>query len=406
MNESFRKAFENIKPSDELVKRTLAAEALPQKKKTCRSLNKRIFGAVFAVCAALVCGLTAAAAAGIIDFKEIFGDNIIVENKNTELANSLVGTVKNFRYKVSDEDYKIGIKGVTGTDKSIIALAELSRADGEPAANHFINPLPDDEIGLSGLWEELYVNDSSGFEYSIYLSDEGNIEFYIIAESEYVLNGETLTVKGENFYPSKKHTDFMIENNVWYWDDKNGFSGYVSRNTKDLREDIDDSGIIALDMDWEFSFEYAASERALNTKSSFEPEKSFVYYQNVHRTDGEGDESGFIVHGNTANNVRIEIGALSGRIRFEHLPNEFEKANLDNPATYGITCGKNEVFFIMADGTEIPSKFGGGSESCYEGTLFVCDYELMYSVDDIRKEVIEVDDIAAVSVNGTVYELS
>lgn len=433
-NEIIKKAFEQITPSEELVDSVLAVESetfKPEKIRPKRKISvKRVVTAVCAACAIVAGGITAAAVTGILSFETVFEKYIVV--KDSELANSLAGTVSNFKYKVSDEDYKIDVKGVTGTAKNVIFIAEISRKDGEPVVNHFANPLPDENISLDCLWQEQEVNllfwDSLGGSGSNYINDEGNIELCYEIDSDRILNGRTFTVSGENFYPDMAYWSFKKDNNIDYVS-RNDYKGYVQRARINYAvdpltpADVDDSGIIALDLEWEFSFKYEASEKSLKMKSNCETEKSFVYYQNVYslvptdkRENYEAivqdtsdnyykrNESSLVVQENTANNVRIEVGSLGGRIRFEYLPNEYEKANFDNPLAYSINPGINEVFLIMADGTERPAKFGGGS-SGGDGTLFECDYDLSYNTEDIRKEIVEIEDIAAISINGTVYEL-
>lgn len=431
-NEIIKKAFEQITPSEELVDSVLAVESetfKPEKIRPKRKISvKRVVTAVCAACAIVAGGITAAAVTGILSFETVFEKYIIV--KDSELANSLAGTVSNFKYKVSDEDYKIDVKGVTGTAKNVIFIAEISRKDGEPVVNHFANPLPDENIGLDSLWQKQEVNllgVSCGG--SNYLNDEGNIELCYELNSDRILNGKTFTVSGENFYPYMAYWSFKKDNNIDYVS-RNDYKGYVQRARINYAvdpltpADVDDSGIIALELEWEFSFKYEASEKSLKMKSNCETEKSFIYYQDVYRLvptdkrenyeaiveDNNGrnyknDESSLVVQENTANNVRIEVGSLGGRIRFEYLPNEYEKANFDNPLAYIINrSSKNEVFLIMADGTEKPIKIGGGSSGS-DGTLFECDYDLSYNTEDIRKEIVEVEDITAISINGTVYEL-
>lgn len=110
MNEDiFKKAFENVKPSEELVNSVLDVQNVPAVQKKPRRFScKRILGTAAAVCGVLVCGVTAAGAAGLIDFEAVFGNRVSVSD--SELASSLVGTVNNFKYKVSDKDYKIDIR--------------------------------------------------------------------------------------------------------------------------------------------------------------------------------------------------------------------------------------------------------------------------------------------------------
>lgn len=85
--------------------------------------------AVIAAAAAVLMagGVSAAAATGLIDFNEIFG-RVSVEDE--AFGESLIGNAGNVISTVSDKDYAVELKGVTGTASSILASVEISRADG------------------------------------------------------------------------------------------------------------------------------------------------------------------------------------------------------------------------------------------------------------------------------------
>lgn len=379
---------------------------------------KRIFGTAAAVCGILICGVTAAAATGLIDFEAVFGDYIVV--KNSELANSLVGKVKNFKYKVSDSDYKIEIKGVTGTDKNIIGIAEISRVDGTPVIDHFVNPTG--ETYLSALWEHadmdlLYGSTSAGGIGSI--NDDGNIEYYFEVSGDRNLAGKKFKVESKNFYPNEAYLKYKFDKKIHYmeWRD---FSGYVqadeswSASHDNINPaDVDDSDIIALELEWEFSFTYNPSEASMKTKKLLDPEDDFIFYQYsekiIYTEDGGGyaDPDSRIDFETAVNCTQIEVGPMNGHIKFEYELTEYHQQSFFG--TYWHTKqdnDKNVVFLITADGGTIPVKFGGFTGSGGgDGELFQCDYELVYTGEDYRKEIIETENVTAISINGTVYEL-
>ena len=412
-----KKAFENVKPSKELVQRVLAAEsiAVHSKSKPAPSfLSRHIFVIAAAICTVLICAVIAAAMTGLIDFDTIFGNYIAV--KDSELANSLIGTVSHFKYKVSDSDYKIDVKGVTGTEREMIAVVEISRKDGEPTIKHLANPT--DEIHLLYLWQEDNANQllggSSGIDF--YINDAGNIELYMEFGSERKMDGKTVTVRGENFYPKKAYKDFKDANGIDYLHQKD-FSGYVKVDEIDggnppVPTKIDDSGVIALALEWEFSFQYKSSPEALKTKDSFEPDKGFPYYQDVYALiqkeygSYSKDESTYTVQENPADSVQIKIGPLGGKIQFSYPLNEYERACFGHPMAYSIDGRKgNQMLLIMVDGLKIPIKINSESKSNDGGPLYQCSCSLFYLDEQGRKKVIDIDSVTAISINGVEYGL-
>ena len=412
-DETIKKAFENIVPGEELVEKVLSFESQTAAVSAKRRLRRKYLGAAAAVCAAVVCCVGGSAATGIIDFNNVFGDWIRVDN--SELADTLAGSAKNFKYRVSDEAYQIKPKGVTGTDKSIIAIAEISRVDGEPVVDHFANPT--DEKHLDNLWYDkdiLHDFGGSGGGWCCYVNDEGNIEIYNDFDNEYSINGKTVSVKGENFYPQRAYWDFRTENKTGYfrWQD---FAGYVDAtdghygSDNYVPVDIDDSGVMALDLVWEFSFKYEVSENALKTVSNTSSE-GFPYYQDVYKLeekDGSytSDESSLIVAENMVQNVHIEIGAIGGTLEFEYPMNEYETAYNADPLAYSIVKSKhNDFYLIMKDGSTMPVWIGGGSGSNEDG-LYKCSMNVYYGSSMGMREGVDVDNVVSISLGGVVYEL-
>lgn len=420
MNEdTIKKAFEHVKPSEELVDSVLSfkPEALRRKKISV----KRIFCTAAAACAVLICGITAAAVTGLIDFEAIFGDHISV--KDSELASSLVGTVSGFKYKVSDDDYKIDIKGVTGSDKTVTVIAEISRVDGVPVVDYFANPIPPDETLLECLWSEssLWLADDifligySG-SWQFYINEAGNIEIWEEFESESKVSGKKITLEGENFYPSFTYRDFKNDCNVSYikWDDYN-FSGYAQRDKNGsitganlVPAEVDDSGVIALDLEWEFSFKYTASDKSSEVKLMTDAEENFLIkptvYSHIHQSVNHHlDDSDIIACEIMAVPTYIEAGSTDGSINFE-----YEMTEYDNNPDYSIGFfdnGSNELYIILKDGELVRCCVDSGSGEP-DGNIYKCSCRMYYFDENDKRIFINADDIAAISINGTVYELS
>ncbi|MCM1329024.1 MAG: hypothetical protein NC253_06230 [Ruminococcus sp.] len=421
-NEIFKKAFENIKPPEELVNRVLDVKNVPAETKKARRRfsGKRVFGTAAAVCAVLICGITAAAVTGLIDFNAVFGDFIAV--RDTELANSLAGTAKNFEYKVSDSDYKFSVKGVTGTDKSLVAVVELSRVDGTPVSEHFAVPVESNVLGwlgLHNLWQHQQMHllyEYGGVGYGNYVNNDGNIEFYIEMECDRELIGKKVSVEGKNFYPDEVYNNFLKENNVRYfeWED---FSGYVRDNHGSVSYnnyvpvDFDDSSVLALELEWEFSFVYNPSETALKTRVCQDVEEDFVYYITVTKlipTEDGGAYGDKVMLERTVNCTYIDVGPMYSHLNFEYEPSEYEKEELKNPGTYSVSQlddkDNNEMCLIMSDGGTIPIKVSSGTCTYGDG-IYKLEYEFKYSIDGGKQEIVKTEDVEALSINGTIYNL-
>lgn len=364
---------------------------------------KRIFGTVAAVCAVLVCGVSVAAAAGLIDFETVFGTQIIVNDSG--LASSLMGTVKNFKYKVSDNDYKIEIKGVTGDDRDVLVAAEISRKDGTPVADCFVNPVQPDEKQLLTLSQETEILTEFTYSYSMdyRVNKAGNIELFIDLYSPDSIDGKKMSFNGENFYPAGDYIDFKYNNktNSKNIENEETFTEYTqygesgeTKSGNNASADIND--ILALDLKWEFSFTYKASDKSHEVKSLNAPEDSFPLNMNVHKLKSEEE---FVLK-LTAQPTYMEAGSTGGRVDFEYEATGY-KGNLDYHTSI---FENNEVYIIMSDGRHVHSGFDGGS-LWTEGDIEKCSYDLTYWDENDYKIFINADDIAAISINGTVYEL-
>lgn len=177
MNEDiFKKAFENVKPSEELVKSVLDVRNVPaEAKKTRRFSCKRILCIAAAVCGVLVCGITTAAVTGVINFKELFGKHIDLDND--ELGSKLMAQATDVVYTVSDDDYRVGLKGITGDIGSLYAIIEITRVDGTPVTEHFLNTL-NDMANAKWLYDYCDASQCSG-GYGGFINNKGNLEFFL-----------------------------------------------------------------------------------------------------------------------------------------------------------------------------------------------------------------------------------
>lgn len=395
--ENFGKTMERLSAGRDFVSSAkIRAEAeRPQRKISAR----RILCTAAAVCGVLVCGVTVAGSAGLIDFDAVFGNRISVND--SELADSLVGTVKNFKYKVSDKNYKIDIKGVTGDDKRVVVIAEILRTDGTPVIDCFANPVSPDERQLVTLSQVTKVSSLDSFGYGIdyRIGEEGNIKLSAELYNVGGLDGKKMTFKGENFYPAVEYNKYERQNET---------DGVVQTEYVKYRDPVEVPGnggaaidlndILALDMKWEFSFTYRQSDKSKQVKSLNAPEESFPLNLKVH-TVGTKDE---FVRKLTAQPSYMEAGSTGGRVDYVY-KNTGYVGNL----TYVTDVSEcNEIYIIMKDGERVEASIGSGCETPEEN-IITCSYDLFYWDEDSFTSVfINADDIAAISINGTVYELN
>ncbi|MDE7288023.1 MAG: hypothetical protein K2N71_00780, partial [Oscillospiraceae bacterium] len=350
----FKKAFEDVKPSEELVNSVLDipnVSAVPKKTKRQSFYHKpqpRLSG-IIAACVVFVIGVTAAAAE-FIDFETVFGNRITV--KDSELASSLVGTVSKFKYKVSNKDYKIEIKGVTGDDRSVLVAAEIIRTDGEPIIDHFVNPIQPDEKQLLTLSQETEILTEFTYSYSMDygVNKAGNIELFINLGSPDSIDGKKMSFKGENFYPAGDYIAFE-RNKKTNEDTFTEYTQYVesgeTKSGNDAPADIND--ILALDLKWEFSFTYKASDKSHEVKSLNAPEDSFLLNMNVHKLKSEEE---FVLK-LTAQPTYMEAGSTVFRVDFEYEATGY-LGNLDYHTNI---FENNEVYIIMSDGERVKAYF-------------------------------------------------
>lgn len=418
----FKKAFENVKPPEELVDSVLAAKPVPQKTKFYSFSIKRVLCATAAVCAVAACGMTAASAAGIINFKELFASYFTA--KDDEFANSLMGTAENFSYKVSDDDYKITAKGITGTDEGFFVVAEISRVDGEPVFDHLANPMeyfPNGENYMNPSWIESGSGDLYGpASFDTHLNSAKNIEILVNLSQPWVEEGSSVTVRGENFYPTYKYWDFMKKNNVFYVRyQEPEFSGYVYHEWEDdwvpssgvsnadfAPVDFDDSSIIALDLEWEFTFTPVASKNAKKAKSVKKFDEDFVYLENVY--DINDPNRAIAEYERVLTPTSIEVKPMGTYIKFTYpMPN----GEYDNFDKYfiGYDNINNKVSLIFKDGSTLTASITqigasiNDSETGYNGNMTITYRD--FSVENSKPAVVDVKDVKAISINGTVYNV-
>ncbi|MBQ8903155.1 MAG: hypothetical protein IJY73_02510, partial [Oscillospiraceae bacterium] len=210
-NKIFKDAFSSValQTDEESFVKSVTERKIEMESKKRISFKKPLV-AICAAAAALTLGTVGAAAAGLISFNEIFGN--IIRTDNAELGEALIGNAENVKWTVSNEDYVVNLKGVTGTNERVMAVVEIARADGTHVEDYLKNKEALEEtillsgskyLGLTnpdvnlGKSVHTYLNESGNIEisYQVYL---GKYETYGITS----LDGERVIYDGIGFYPA------------------------------------------------------------------------------------------------------------------------------------------------------------------------------------------------------------
>ncbi len=388
-NKIFKQSFSCIVPPTDdgsfirsVTERKIAME---EKKKTA---IRKPFIAVFAVIAALSLGVTGAAAAGIIDFNRIFGSTILAQNE--EMGESLIGNAQGVEYSISDDDYAIELKGVTGNAETVIMTVEISRKDGTPVQEHFNNAerLEEQRIHTECT---LLRPENREFAYGnsavVAVNDQGNIE---ISTEVTLYNthtgeptntaGEKIVFEGQGFYPAADIFSSSYFNTV--------FDTEADRAARreEFREELDRIALLALD--WSVEFVYQPSEASLRTLGFVEkaPTAAFLNWS--------GDEEYEFTLSD------IKVGCIDVKLTAE------VQGHRDDACV--ISPHKNKVKLIGKDGAELDVMMlmTGGTSISYDEQRDVRTMYYEYSFYHGESRIaVNIDDIAAISINGTEYQL-
>lgn len=377
MKHEYNKLFDKITPKgsdDEFLEKILRKAENMEKSK--RIINfKRPVIAVLAVIAALSLGVTSAAAAGIINFDNLFGGHLNLQNE--ELCEELLSPITNFTYTVTDDNYGVRLKGVTGTSKRVFGCFEIYCVSGQPVSEYSVKQEDKRRLNTECI-ARIEYNDNEPYSWGRYtdykINDEGNIDVYfeIFVECEEGLQGQDICISLSNLYPNIL---LMKENDdVDFW-----IGSPVSATAR---------------------FTYTASETALREKCIVDTDKEFTV------DSEEYDGSDVKLKG-----IVKESSFLSGGAYLTveyYAETSYGKNNYLNLLPFDL-----DIKLLKADGQEYdldvegtttyvwPTPYENSKENIYS-------YDLVYkSTPDFYEPVnfIDVDEISAVSINGTVYTL-
>lgn len=403
-----KKSFSQVVPeSDNDSFRSIVFERTIKMEEKRKISFKKPVVAVCAAVAAISLGATAAAAAGIFDFNEIFGSRIRVENE--ELGSSLIGNAGDVKWSVSDEDYVVNLKGVTGTGESVIAVIEIARADGTPVEDYFSNKDLLAVTNLMGAYSDCkidgeYPNVGRGGDE--YVNEKGNIEISIEftgIHHGYNMTGRKISLSGTGFYPAYN----LVEGEVPR--EKTAFMAYGDSEYQLTQEEWDYLDSIAvLDLDWSIEFVYNPSEKSADKLVAKDLSEKTLLAVDIdtarENADGTLTFENFEIRELEATFEEITIssigGMLSGNIDIRKLV-----AQSYYPSVLSRSDTKVKLF--NRDGTESDIMVfvtSGTSNTNRETGNLSFSFELEFHANG-GQTAVDLSEIGAISINGTTYEL-
>lgn len=361
-----RTAFEKYSPSEELTERVKEKRFVRRKR---RISLKRAVIIPAAACIALL--FTVTAAAELFGFDEILGKYIRIDD--SELAQSLIGTVSDVKYTISDDDYKIEVMGVTGSHDSMFAAVKLSRKDGTPVTEHFVTDSTEYTDNISWLRHEWNIHaylGGFGGTYGSYIDEYGDI-IYTMDISGDNISGKKIGITCGRLVLHRESFELKNENNVYYGMNHKKW-GYFERGTNEP-VDLDDSSVLCLPIEWSVSFRYTASDNALAVR---------------YADTSSQDKDDYTV---------TEVKVSSSGVRISVTGGESVEET-----TFGYS---KEAYMIMQDGSAIPLYCSGGSGQP-DGEYWQQSMDFDYYEDgyDIKK-YIDISQAKAVYFDGVTYEL-
>ncbi len=388
-------SFSTLTPltANEEIIRNVTERAEKMEKKKRISIKKPII-AVCAAVAAVAVGTTGAAAAGLINFNEIFGGTI--KTQSNELGEKLIANVSDVKWTVSDDDYAVNLKGVTGTDDSLLAVIEIERADGQPVKDYLKNLDFLHESGFLTLFESVKLNGGFNREgaggCNSRINDDGNIEI-TFDRSQEGMSGTTFELNSIGFYPTKEYHDTTL--NVIDPMKCLGLHGYSSEFYLNEDEKACLEEIKLLDLSWSLEFTYTPTEEGEKDILADDFEEAVKLCVQV----SKGDEAGVYESFDMAVE-ELKADSMGAVLKLSFVPAGYEPFW---DYSFLPIMEKNEIKFINKDGTEISVTLGAWNSQAENDK---CSIELMLGYSDGENIIAaDVSEITAIEINGTAIKL-
>lgn len=369
--------------------------------------TKKLPWAIAAAAALFVGAGTVAAATGLLDFNGVFGNVISAEDPST--ADMLVAGIKDFSYCVSDPDYIIIPKGVTGTEQTFLAAFEIARADGAPVSDHFLYSPEDNELfsanhcGAVIPLEERLDYGAGVDESSFRINEKGNIDVVFGMSYSTDITGRTIRMNFADLYEIDKLWKFRDDNSAYmyfvedgrfieFYDIESGrtYDAEFFANGSDKSAVIDSGEIVLHELDWAVEFVYEPSAAAMTLRAE-DVSEHFTEKVNVGY-----DEYADI----TCIMDSIELNGINAVIDYHY--------DKEEASAYDSFDGlmDHDMFLITRSGRHIVLAAEFGCSEQHENGEWSVTMTAKTVDDNGDRIVADLSDIAAISVNGTVYTLS
>ncbi len=367
--------FDNVTPvrsDDEIIADVLRKAENMNKQTKKFNIKKPVIAACAAVCI-LGAGVTAAAATGLIDFEAIFSRHIAAENDM--VAGKLLANVDSVVTQVSDDNYNAELKAVISDSGTIIGCIELSRKDGMPVADSFVNPLPDLTQGNRTLfpWKWEAVSLGTGYQYlegiesstiEFVLNENGNLDIYFdLIKDHYAELGKVV----------------LLFSNIHCMDNDTN------------------SHTLLLPIDVRVQFGYETSDEALVSRTIANPEQTFEL--------------------DTASDTTVKAYVAESKLNCAGAT--FRLAVDESEEAYSLSIG-NETFGLIKDGKTVGiiqpylHNYNGisflnssitTSATVLTDAIIEINFTCMYRDLNGNIAAFDISEIDAVEINGTIYPL-
>lgn len=355
--------------------------------------------AVVAAAAAVVvmAGGVTAAATGMFNINDIFGGRINAQDE--QLAGELVIAAEDFSWSVSDDDYMIEFKGITGSISDMMLVYELKRTDGKPVIDYMTN-IPEDGR-LIGLVDYNFPDETAFTTFlntdQYIINEQGNVEVcnQIITDGD--LSTYHYSVDTINLYPEEILYSYMRENDIFmkserYKDYDNSVGFYNNDHDTPTAIALNDERVIGLELTWNVDFTYSPSDIAAFSKSI--SNEDAVLEVSRWTTYEKTEKETF-----NCNVIKSQFSCVGGWIEVKY-----------QGASSGVLYNElNEVYLLTADDSKVPCVFEGiGHSMCLVDNAETTLRTVIRYSDTIDSPItaIDISEIVAISINGETFPLA
>lgn len=385
----------------------IAKTAMLQAEKRREKSRIKFRPVAIAAAAIVAMGGVTAAAVGLLNINDIFGGRISAQEEM--LASELVIPVQDFTWSVSDDDYMIELKGVTGSKSDMLLAYEIKRTDGKPVTDYMTN-IPENGqlscISRDVLHEENttdsdYIPPNCGITSmtsatQCSINDMGNIEIYYKTTSDGDIRELVFTSDNLNLYPADALEEFEKQNDMFgYYRPSSTITAGFYPNTdgsiydkQPLDISVNDERIIGLELEWSVEFTYSPNDTAIKVKK-INANDLYLECSLMHYIDGSTTKKFTLADS--------EFSCVSGKLTLTRT------SYLEN----SISDEYNDIYLISDNGDNIPCSIITYSDSFDQIDLTEERYvEVQYSsAIEGAISAVNIEKINAISINGEIFPL-